>query len=124
MADIRHREKGHADAVNTRVLRVKNPSSKLTHVWYLIACHSYLQVFKENPIRNSYIVENQIGTNNTTTNIGRPNTALLHTVISFSTFGIAVGLRLFQDTRYFSPPVCIKYFFYAIKIKIGFQCML
>ncbi|CAB3986153.1 anion exchange 2-like [Paramuricea clavata] len=76
------------------------------------------KVFKENPIRNSYIVENQTGTNNTTTNIGRPNTALLHTVISFSTFGIAVGLRLFQDTRYFSPPVRRMLNFFSIPLAV------
>ena len=83
--------------------------------------HLSLQVFQDNPIHDEYIVVKPSGTNNTCKEspYGHPNTALLHTVILFSTFGIAIGLRLFQETRYFSPPVCIEYFQYTLISNFG-----
>ena len=80
------------------------------------------KVFQKNPVRDSYILVtpgNDNGTNNTSLeSYGRPNTALLHTVILFSTFGIAIGLRLFQDTRYFSPPVRRLLNFFSIPLAV------
>ena len=78
----------------------------------LFKCESlndYFQVFQKNPMRDNPESENGTNSANTESH-GHPNTALLHTIILFSTFGIAIGLRLFQETRYFSPPVSIKYF--------------
>ncbi|XP_028396743.1 anion exchange protein 3-like isoform X2 [Dendronephthya gigantea] len=77
------------------------------------------KVFRENPIHDSYNMVSKDDQNKTAPTLtGRPNTALLHTIILFSTFGIAVGLRLFQETRYFSPPVRRLLNFFSIPVAV------
>lgn len=87
------------------------------------------KTFQKHPLHDSYIScinIDQNGTSSTNNNgcpypeaIGRPNTALLHTIILFSTFGIAIGLRLFQNTRYFSPPVRRLLNFFSIPLAVN-----
>jgi hypothetical protein len=66
-------------------------------------------VFEQHPLRKEYYfrVINSSGSVNTTYEGSneKPNTALLYTIFMFATFGIALGFRLFEKTRFFSPPV-------------------
>ncbi|XP_028394886.1 anion exchange protein 3-like [Dendronephthya gigantea] len=66
-----------------------------------------IKVYEQHPLRKEY----QFRVINSTVNTGgyegsneKPNTALLYTIFMFATFGIALGFRLFEKTRFFSPP--------------------
>jgi hypothetical protein len=69
-------------------------------------------VFEEHPLRREYhfkVINSSVNTAYEGSN-EKPNTALLYTIFMFATFGIALGFRLFEKTRFFSPPVIVSLF--------------
>ncbi|XP_046846382.1 band 3 anion transport protein-like isoform X3 [Xenia sp. Carnegie-2017] len=75
------------------------------------------KVFEKNPLRKRYITVSV--TNSTEVLVGKPNTALLYTIIMFATFGLALGFRLFEKTRFFSPRIRRLLNFFSIPVAVN-----
>ncbi|XP_028395702.1 band 3 anion transport protein-like isoform X2 [Dendronephthya gigantea] len=75
-----------------------------------------IKVYEKHPLREEYVINANVSGGFTA---DKPNTALLYTIIMFATFGLALGFRLFEKTRFFSPRVRRLLNFFSIPVAVN-----